>query len=148
MPKLEPGDSGGTFLQILQASVRFHREGPEPEYFGIGLYKLAQMHIQSMKKFTNEIFYFSVEPANHLLSNRESNEAYTLAVPGNQYAVYFPAGGTVDIEIEPAGIEFHYRWISLNEGEWGDKGTLTASDHTKISTPDSGHWMIVIKQEL
>jgi hypothetical protein len=77
------------------ASSRFHREGPSSMFFGAGLSDLALVHIQSMRMFTDEMNIFRCIPANHLLSNREPNEAYCLAEEGSQYAVYFPDGGEV-----------------------------------------------------
>ena len=137
------------------ASARFHRPHPyeDPAYFeaksdfGLGLSPRAQKVIQSISKVTEVLEFEKTEPRNDLLSNRAENEAYLLAEPGVQYAVYFPAGGTVNVEMESNGSDYQYRWINLDEGDWSESGTLTASDQTEISAPDSGHWIIVLQIE-
>ena len=76
------------------ASARFHRP---PN--GLGLSKTAQASLKSMRMIIGEMDIFTCEPHNDLLSNREENEAYTFANPEKEYAVYFPKGGSVDIDL-------------------------------------------------
>ncbi|MCG9129835.1 hypothetical protein JT359_19770, partial [Candidatus Poribacteria bacterium] len=76
------------------ASARFHRP---PN--GLGLTETAQASIESMRALTDEMDIFSCEPHNDLLSNREENEAYTIANPGAEYAVYFSKGGSVVLNL-------------------------------------------------
>ncbi|MFO7935244.1 MAG: hypothetical protein R6U78_14340 [Bacteroidales bacterium] len=72
------------------ASVRFHR----PPY-GHGLSPVAQHHIRSMRMLTDSLDFFNHVPANELLTERESNEAFCLASGDREYAVYFPGRGGV-----------------------------------------------------
>ncbi len=126
------------------ASVRFHREGPEPFYFGIGLSELAQTHIRSMKLFTERFFVFSAEPANHLLSNRETNEAYALAEPGLQYAVYFTDGGDVDLDLSGAHGEWELHWLNILKSEWHQTDSVEVSDAVQLKAPDHGQWLALL----
>ncbi|CAN5409044.1 hypothetical protein BH23BAC3_BH23BAC3_33770 [soil metagenome] len=135
------------------ASARFHRPHPyeDPEYmeaksdFGMGLSPRAQKIIQSISKVTEVLAFERTEPRSDLLHS--DDEVYLLTEPGIQYAVYFPYGGSAVIDMGNSRGDFHYRWIHLDEGEWGNSGKLSASEQTEITTPDSGHWMIVIKDE-
>ncbi len=70
------------------ASSRFHRPGPSHHYFAIGLSELAQTHIRSLRMLTGRIDVFACAPHNDLLSERAPNEAYCLAQPGKEYAMY------------------------------------------------------------
>ena len=70
------------------AATRFHR--PDS---GLGLSPQAQRNIHSAREVTDAFDIFSCEPHNDLLSERSENEAYCLANPAGQFAVYFPAGG-------------------------------------------------------
>ena len=126
------------------ASVRFHREGPEPEYFGIGLNELAQTHIRSMKMFTDEFFVFSAEPANHLLSNRELNEAYALAEPGLQYAVYFTDVGDVDLDLSGESGEWTLTWLDIMASEWQGETVIQAGEILTLDVPDDGQWLALV----
>jgi pimeloyl-ACP methyl ester carboxylesterase len=59
----------------------------------LGLSEDAQIHIKSLRLLTDAMNVFVCEPRNDLLGDRSPNEAYCLAEPGRQYAVYFPDGG-------------------------------------------------------
>ena len=52
---------------------------------------------------TDEIDIFTCEPHNDLLSNRSWNEAYCTANPGVEYAVFFPDGGNVLLDVTATG---------------------------------------------
>ncbi len=126
------------------ASVRFHREGPSRHYFGIGLSELSQTHIRSMKRFTDEFHLFTAEPANHLLENREPNEAYILAETGVQYAVYFPDGGNVILDLSDFPGSWNVNWLDIMESEWQHSETLHANEIMTLSPPTGGQWVAVI----
>ncbi len=136
------------------ASARFHRPHPyeDPEYmyeksdFGLGLSPRAQNIIQSLSLVVNEIPLVRMEPMKDLLFDREENEAYLLAIPGEQYAIYFPDRGSVGLAIENEATEFEYRWINLDQSEWGESSTLTAGDDALFTTPADGHWVVLIKE--
>jgi hypothetical protein len=51
---------------------------------------------------TDSMRFFKHQPANHLLTSREKNEAYCLAMEGEEYAVYFTGEGKVELKA-PAG---------------------------------------------
>jgi len=75
------------------ASYTFHRDLPaDPGWtMGLGLNPLAQTHLKSMRMLLDTIDIFGMEPASELISGeRCENQAYVLAEPGKQYAVYFP----------------------------------------------------------
>lgn len=126
------------------ASSRFHREGPSSMFFGSGLSELALVHLKSMRMFTDEMNVFRCIPANHLLGNREPNEAYCLAEEGSQYAVYFPDGGEVDVEISGSGGEIVVRWLNIAESEWLDAEFRERKRTISISPPGTGQWAALI----
>jgi hypothetical protein len=126
------------------ASVRFHREGPSRHFFGIGLSELAQIHIKSARMFTDSFHIFSCQPSNHLLSNREDNEAYCTAEEGKQYTVYFPDGGEVDINLEKATGEWTLSWMDILHSEWQTAITVSGGSNFKLTTPGEGQWAVLI----
>ena len=135
------------------ASVRFHREGPEPHYFGIGLSELARTHIKSMSLFTERFHVFTAEPANHLLGNRDPNEAYALAEPGRQYAVYYTNGGSVELDMSGSEGEWELRWLDIFASGWyrNDDGekvvqtlSLNNSQTIALQAPGDGQWLALL----
>ena len=66
------------------ASARFHRPPA-----GLGLNPKAQAVISSARKVESLVRFWDLEPRQGLLSDREENEAYAGAAPGEAYVVYF-----------------------------------------------------------
>ena len=126
------------------ASARFHRP---PN--GLGLTETAQASIKSMRTITDELDVFTCEPNNDLLSNREDNEAYTLAHPGKEYAVYFPKGGSVDLNLsidkraDAATVTF--RWLNILKSEWTKEQEIPFSDSFTLTAPTEAHWAVLIQ---
>lgn len=119
------------------ASVRFHR--PDA---GIGNSHLALSHIKSMRMLTGEMDFFRHQPANHLLTNREENEAYCLAIEGKEYAVYFTGKGEVGLNA-PAG-KYEIRWLNIHSSEWSK--TETKEWPVDLKTPSEEQWVVFIKK--
>jgi hypothetical protein len=122
------------------ASARFHR--PDS---GIGLSPLAQRMIRSARDVTGALDAFTCEPRNDLLGDREPNEAYCLAQPGRQYAVYFPAGGAVTLDTRGAAGKLACRWYDIDAGTWQAARQLAAAAKVALKAPGAGQWAAVLK---
>jgi hypothetical protein len=127
------------------ASSRFHREGPSPLFFGAGLSDLALTHLHSMKMLVDQMEIFNCVPSNHLLDDREPNEAYCLAENGKQYALYFPDGGDILLDLSGAGQKMELRWLNIMKSEWQKPQVLEGNKKVRIQTPGSGHWAVIIR---
>ena len=121
------------------ASSRFHRPPS-----GLGLTKKAQAHIKSMRMLTDKMDIFTCEPHNDLLSNRKKNGAYAIANPGKEYAVYFPNGKPVDIDLRAAKGAFRARWLDIPRNQWTKKETLDGRNTVTLTPPGEGHWAVLI----
>ena len=141
----------GRILFAGAASTRFHRPHPyeDPAYheaksdFGLGLSPRAQKIIQSISMITSEIELAKMEPRNDLLGDRFENEAYLLAEPGNQYAIYFPSGGSVTLDTDLSSDNLQFRWIDLDQAEWSNY-SISTEEIPEFTTPSDGHWVVVI----
>lgn len=126
------------------ASARFHR--PDS---GVGLTEIAQAHLKSMRMITDEMDVFTCEPRNDLLSNREDNEAYVFAHPGIEYAVYFPKGGSVDLNLNvgknPKAKTVNIRWISISKSQWKLEKDIPFTDSITLSQPTDSHWAALVQ---
>jgi hypothetical protein len=137
------------------ASARFHRPHPhedpsamyEKSDFGMGLSPRAQKVIKSLRMATDQLDIALAQPRNDLLADRSENEAYLLAEPGRQYAVYFPDGGSVILDMSPSKGSWSVRWINFDKAEWSDQGHLQASSSVRLDAPGRGHWIAVILPE-
>ncbi len=119
------------------ASARFHR----PDY-GLGLNHVAQHHIKSMRTLTGQMDFFRHKPANQLLVNREENEAYCLAIEGEEYAIYFTGKGEVELNV-PAG-EYEVKWLQISTSQWSIPQMMEFPG--KLKTPSDDQWAVLIKK--
>ncbi len=121
------------------ASVRFHRPNA-----GLGLNDRAVACIRAGRKLESLIPIWSVQPANDLLSERSSNEAYLAADKGRAYAVCFPAGGEVRIDLSDTSGPLVAHWINIDTGEFGSQEQLSGGSTVSLSPPGSENWAAAI----
>jgi hypothetical protein len=134
------------------ASARFHR--PDA---GNGLNDLAKASIQAARLLEQRIKFWDITPHMGLLSDRASNEAYLAAKPGESYAVYFPNGGSVSLDLTGAPGAFAITWISVAMGrivESSQHGGYRLMDKmieggriVKLQAPYKGGWVAAIVKQ-
>ncbi len=122
------------------ASARFHR--PDS---GLGLGTKAQANIRSMRLLTNNMDIFTCVPHNDLLSDRKSNEAYCMVNPGVEYAVYFPDGGEVTLDISKLKKQPSVRWLDIMKSRWLDAQHPERKGKLTLQCPSQGYWAVLIK---
>ena len=83
----------------------------------------------------------------HTLSTGEMdpNEAYCIAEEGKQYALYFPDGGDVMLDLSAVEGELKLRWMSIGQSSWFKTETIQGHEQVKISTPGRGQWAALIQ---
>jgi hypothetical protein len=122
------------------ASARFHRPPS-----GQGLNKNAQAVIRSMRELTNRMAFYKGHPSNNFLMSREEGEAYCRATPGEEYAVYFPDGGEIELDLSDFKREPVVVWLNVLSSEWSEQESLPKSKF-KIAAPGKGHRIALIKE--
>ncbi|MFP4144190.1 MAG: hypothetical protein ACLFV3_03520 [Phycisphaeraceae bacterium] len=125
-----------------EASSRFHR----PDY-GMGLNDLALTQITSMRMLEERVDIFAIDAMNELLSERDEDEAYLAAVPGEQYALYFTDGGEVMLDLTGVDGSFQGQWLNIGESAWGETFTLEGGEEVRLTAPESGQWVAAIIPE-
>jgi len=135
------------------ASARFHRPYPLEDIeahekksdTGLGLSPIAQSHIKSARMLTNSMNIFTCTPRNDLLGEKSENEAYCLAEPKEQYALYFPDGGQVILDLSDSEVKWQLKWLNISESNWlKQKQILQGGRKVQIKTPGVGHWAALI----
>ena len=123
------------------ASTRFHRPTS-----GLGLSEQARSHIRSLRLLVSEFDIFRARPdsASPLLAGRTENEAYLSYKPGLQYAVYFPDGGAVDLDLSGADGEFTVKWIDIVRSRWREPSRVQGRSAVHLKAPGSGHWVVLL----
>ncbi len=124
------------------ASARFHRPPA-----GLGLNEIVQAHLQSMRAVTERINIFNCEPHNDLLGDREENEAYCTAEPGKEYAVYFPQGGSVNLDLTPHAGKYFLQWLNVDSSTWEERSAVQGGATIPLNAPSNGYWVAVVTQK-
>jgi len=119
------------------ASARFHEKH-------LGDSEPALQTIRSARMLTAAIDLFRCQPRNDLLGDREPNEAYCLADPGRQYAVYLPAGGSVRLDLAGCAGEVELRWLDVDAARWSGPTQRRSVQRTGLDAPGPGQWIAVL----
>jgi hypothetical protein len=118
---------------------------------------LAKASIRAARILESQIQFWEIRPHMELLSDREPNEAYLAATPGERYAVYFTNGGSVRLDLSSAPGPFNITWISVAMGrtvESSQLGGYRPMDKTveggrvvTLSAPYKGGWIAAIVKQ-
>jgi hypothetical protein len=100
--------------------------------------------VRSARALTAALDLFRCQPRNDLLSDREPTEAYCLTEPGKQYAVYFPAGGSVRLDLSGCAGEVDLRWLDVDTARWSGPAQKRPVERTELDAPGSGQWVAVL----
>lgn len=123
------------------AAVRFHR--PDS---GLGFSAPAAASIRAARKLASVVHFWELSPALHGLRRRDANEAYLAAKPGAAYALYFPNGGDVELDLREQAGSYEARWIDIATGEWGPRQDLVGGDWVAVAAPAAGNWAAAVVQ--
>jgi hypothetical protein len=137
------------------ASARFHRPHPlelpdaheKATKLGLGLSPRAQVSIRSARMLTDTMDLFVCVPHNDLLRERSSDEAYCLAEPARQYAVYFPDGGAAQLDVSKAKGSLQVRWLDIDRSAWREPQTVAGGGTLELKTPAKGHWAVLVLRQ-
>lgn len=149
--RFKPGDSDNAIEEWWRnliagvAGVRFHRPTS-----GIGLCTASKNCIRATRKVETKVKFWNVEPRLDLLTDRQSDEAYLAANPGNAYILYFTknGGGSVGLKLDnQPNTRLELRWINIDSGKWGPTKTISGGSTVTIDRPNgSSHWVATIVQ--
>ena len=123
------------------ASTRFHRPTS-----GQGLNENAQAVIKSMRSYVEKSDFFNGQPANQLLKAREPGEAFCRAIDNKEYAIFFPASGEVELDINKNLKDISIEWLDIMKSEWKTDGPLPREGSKIIvKSPGTTNWLAFIK---
>ena len=67
-----------------------------------------------------------------------------MAELGSQYAVYFPDGGQVKLDVSAAQGPLQVRWLEISRSVWQQPQTVAADSTLELKTPAQGHWAVLV----
>jgi hypothetical protein len=119
------------------ASARFHEKH-------LGDTELGLRMIRSARAVTGAFDLFHSNPRNDLLRDREADEAYCLANPGKEYAIYFPDGGKVRLDAKALIGEADVRWYDIDVGKWSVSHRVQGGAVMDLTAPRPGPWAALV----
>jgi hypothetical protein len=111
-------------------------------------------HLWDLTRYALEFYhehlpFWTMKPDNDLTTNRRD---YTLARPGDIYAVYLPAGGTTSLAVGPAPASFAVGWFDPRHGgalRTGDVTHVTGPGEVALGNPpsdDRADWVVLVRR--
>jgi hypothetical protein len=101
--------------------------------------------IRGVRDLSYRKAWFDAAPHNNLLGDREENEAYCRARPGHEYAVYFPDGGSVTLDLGALDGEASLTWLEVLEKRWSEPEPVNGGGSFPLETPGPGHWIALVQ---
>jgi hypothetical protein len=125
------------------ASSRFHR----PTH-GLGLSSVSQSHLKSARLLLKELDIFRCTPDSQskLLKNRKPDEAYLTYIQGEQYALFFPEKGSVDLDLKSVSGTFKLKWLNINKSEWLPEKQISGGKTIQLKPPQDGYWVVFLNK--
>jgi len=106
---------------------------------------LNENSIRALRKVETRLAFWEVKPRMDLLSSRSVGEAFLAADPGSKYLLFFPAGGSVGLDLRDyGGTKFTLEWMKLSTGVWGSSSTVDGGNTVTINAPSSDEWAAVL----
>ena len=132
-----------------RSAVRFHRPVRDGEN-GMGLNPAARASLRAVRRFCDLIEPWRCKPDLSLLSNRDENEAYMLANPGQAYGILMTGSyGDDMVQLDTRGHSGVYSliWINLQTGRPLKAKKINATEEVRIRIPQQGSkygWLATI----
>ena len=95
--------------------------------------------MRATRKVESKVKFWDVTPRLDLLTDREPDEAYLAADPGNAYILYFTksGGGSVGLKLDDyPKATFELRWVNIDTGDWASTAVITGGRTSTIKRPD------------
>jgi hypothetical protein len=96
---------------------------------------------------TDEMDVFTCAAHNDLLSDRNPNEAYCMANPGEEYAVYFPNSGEVTLDVSSSKEPAKVRWLDISASKWEKPEIFKGGKNVTLQPPGDGLWVVLVAKE-
>lgn len=124
------------------ASMRFHRPPG-----GLGLNPKAQAQLKSARLLLERLDIFRCRPdaQSRLLLDRKPSEAYLSYEQGRQYGVYFPDGGSVQLQLPGSTGPYRLRWLDIAAGRWLDPKKVSGARALELTAPGKGNWIALLQ---
>ena len=138
------GDAIERFWRSLlggAASVRFHRP---PSGLGLSDPALASIRSAGMLLERYDLFRAMPDVENTGLLEREPDEAYLSSIVGEAYAIYFPDGGDVQLDLTAAPGPYQLRWLDLRTSRWHAGAIVSGGASLALAAPAQGHWIALL----
>lgn len=125
------------------ASIRFHRPAS-----GLGLRPEVQSCLRSARMLAGRFDFCRAQPdvESRLLTDRAPNEAYLSFIADETYALYFPDGGAVQLDLRPIEGSMKIHWLHVLESRWLELEMIKAGDWITLEAPGEGHWVALVSQ--
>ena len=124
------------------ASSRFHRPPS-----GLGLSAVSKNCIRSVRMTEDKLKLWEMKPQLKILLECDENEAYVSASPDQNYLVYFPAEGSVLLDIQGNKGTYTLDYLDIENARWKESVTYTGLDKLPVKSMYTAGALVIIKKK-
>jgi hypothetical protein len=126
------------------ASIRFHRPPS-----GLGLSRPVVQSLRAARSLLGSFDLYAASPDvnSEKLPNRTDNDAFLTYINGQSYLLYFPDGGSVDLDLSTEKGKAEVQWLSIMDKpeEWQTAEPVSGGDIHSMTAPGRGHWLALVR---
>ena len=122
------------------ASARFHR--PDA---GLGINDKAFACIKAARLLEEEVAFWDLTPAMGAIKNTQDNDAYAALSEGKAFVVFITGKHHVNIGLSHFPNHVDLIWISVDQGIKYSESELNHKNVIKLTPPDKGNWIGLLK---
>jgi hypothetical protein len=112
---------------------------PDTTYTGFEPH-IADMH--RARTFMEQMPYWQMKPMNSLLV---SGQGYVFAISGQEYSIYLPVGGAIDLDLTGISGTFDADWFNPRDASYQAIGSITAGSVTPFTAPSTEDWVLYLR---
>jgi hypothetical protein len=86
--------------------------------------------------------YWQMKPMNSLLV---SGQGYVFAISGQEYSIYLPVGGAIDLDLTGISGTFDADWFNPRDASYQAIGSITAGSVTPFTAPSTEDWVLYLR---
>lgn len=88
--------------------------------------------------------FWEMQPMNELLT---SGQGYVFAKSGENYIVYLPEGGSIELDLTAAAKTFNALWFNPRDGATRMIGSVIGGGRSSFTAPDRSDWVLLVEEK-
>lgn len=103
-------------------------------------------YIKYLLDFWNSTDYINLTPTNNIRLSGASDVSIVQKLPGKQYVIYMPSGGSVTLNLSNSSY-LNSSWYNTRTGVYQNNSFFVPNSSYTIISPDNNDWAVLLTEE-